>query len=331
MAMRRLLIVSAAAAQASVACSLLTSLDGLNAPKPTAGDAGGDAAVGDGSNEAGPRCDPTQPFGARREVKELGMPSGASEARLSPDELTVYFGGDGGLLYRATRTSTAGPFSAPVALNELAIPTGADSPSPTMDGLTLYFHTSLATNDGGACLAFDAIPVLEVANRANVNAMFGSPTMLNFPSMYYYFQPYVLPDASALYFSYGDPMSCKVGFARAELSQGEVVNVVPLAEFASTVSTSEIAPVATPDELAVYYGHREVSATDPMGLGRIAVARRASKAQPFSGLHQLPELVPADAAEWMYPTWVSADECHIYFDVVGADGVVRIYTAERPG
>lgn len=104
-------------------------------------------------------------------------------------------------------------------------------------------------------------------------------------------------------------------------------------ELASPVRIGELAgpgwdwrPVATPDDLTLYFARSPSS--DVSGMD-IYVARRASPNDPFGA----PQLVAELSAPGVFdhPTWVSADECVIYFEslrrtTAGGD----VWMAERP-
>jgi len=124
---------------------------GVDASSPNS-DAGADAAldvVSDSTTplEAAPdtasprRCDPNKAFDAptlATGVNQLG--TNDYDARLSPDELTIYFGSDRNAdrLYVATRASTSQSFGAPAVVNINA--TRPSNPTVSGDQLMLVLQ-----------------------------------------------------------------------------------------------------------------------------------------------------------------------------------------------
>ena len=208
----------AIAPTATAGCPSLADLTGgLDAGQtPDASDEGPDAG-----DAAAARCDPTSPFGTPRELVELSSPAltVAAAARLSPDELTVYYEQADSIfsgtwkLFSATRAGVDEAFTNVTELAGLDGDGGInENPSPSGNGLALYYdHTVLS--DGGVA----GVHTLLVAQRANTGVPFVLPQQVR--SSPDADQAFVLPDSSALYFVDLQPGK---GITRAPLSNGYV-------------------------------------------------------------------------------------------------------------
>jgi hypothetical protein len=224
-------------------------------------------------------------------------------------------------ILRAHRTSITLPFDPPILVNELNS-VGADNadPSPSGDGLTLYFESDRV--DSGAPPPFSR---LFVANRPNLNSVFGPPGLVMTTVAIQGVEAYVLPDATALYYRDTSAM-----IRRAPIAQGEVGAPVVLTEL-SPKQEMVAAPVPSSDELTIYYASFGPSTAST--VSQIWRATRANRQQPFSKLGLVPELSALGSKDADLPRWTSADGCHIYFDSTrpgGAAAAYHIFYAEKP-
>ena len=272
---------------------------------------------------APPRCDPKKAFGAPVLVSGLSTSADESTARLTADELTVYFarGAAGtGLpdLYMATRPSSQAGWGAAVPVP--GVNTGGPDFAPmlTDDGLTLFFTSDSAGTRGGTDIftstrtkVSDTFPAgmtlapLGVVNTAASEA-----------------DPYVVPSGKAIWFdAYVGPGDSDI-YRSASGPTGLTTREKVLGIGSAAVDAY---PVVTPDELTLYFASNRV---DPDSLGdyEIYVATRAVATAAFDQPKLLKVLSTADAE---FPTWISRDECELYL-TRRVSGNYDIYRAERP-
>lgn len=260
-----------------------------------------DALVADAAtpDATPPRCDPSAAFSPAIPVDSLNL-EGVSEegARLSPDELTIYFssnreGGVGGWdIYVATRESLGDPWGTPVLLPGVNT-TGVERyPMVTDDGLFLYADTRDTNYD------------LSVAQRESVDADFGalSPVAeLNAGADD--IDAWILPDHNAAYF--GSNRGGNYDLYRATRTDAFAT---PVAVNSVDVNTEayEGGPVVTPDEKTIFF-----SSDREGGLGSfdIYVATRDSTADPYGAAEGLDEV---NSGDYDAATWISADGCVLY-------------------
>jgi hypothetical protein len=285
--------------------------------------AGGATAGGLGpAGTAQGRCNPRAPFGPPTPVRVQGV-ANSSSARLTPDELTLYFQqiaqvcGDGGncqsgyALYYASRTRLDAPFSNANGLTQFRVNTINESPSVDATNTILYFDATSAFADA------HRVRTLYYATRSDIRSPFGAPTA--YPGFNVNLaEAYVLPDSSYLYYLRIADTDCAI--ERAALSNGMLLEGQPVPGLVGCFA----APTPTPDQLTIYVQKRDAN-----GRGHIAKATRPDADAPFSEPELVPELdvmVTHDT-----PTWISSDGCHLYFDREDPDaGMLGIYLAARP-
>lgn len=280
------------------------------------------APAEDAAADAAPACDPTKPFGIPKEVAGLSTPEHEGTARLTPDELTVYFSAIRSAaafesdLYIATRTATTAPFTGETRLAGASTKFYAEThPMGSADRLRVVFarlvngtwqiHGASRLDAGGPFDSFIEIPVSFPGDDASL-------------------QPYVLADG--LYFT---TFAVDAG-SRTKIRRAPVVGdgfgvAVSLPELDS--SSGECNPTVTADELTIYFCS-DRPAAGAKGKYDLYVARRATKSEPFTSIKPIEELnTSADE----FPNWISADGCRLYFasDRVRGDGSADIYVAER--
>lgn len=268
---------------------------------------------------AGPRCDPTKPFAAAVPVANVNSPGNDVTARLSADELTMYFSSDrgGGAgesdIYVATRSSRDADFSAPTQVVSLASNGSEGGPTLTPDQLGLVFSRSPAGQPG----AVD----LYMATRSSTNTDWSQTTDLtavnaNSNAL----APYLSENGNVLYF-----VSTRNGdydiFVATKQTDGTFGAVAPVAavNIASTIDTS---PVESEDGKTLYFASNRTG-------GDIWVTTRASAGGTYGTPVHAADL---ESAANDYPSWLSADTCVMYLirDGAGGLGGFDIWVAKKP-
>ena len=270
-------------------------------------DAGGaDAAAGDASPA---RCDPTAPFGAPVAVAGLNSQSSDESARLSPDELTVTFSSDrpDGLgafdLYIATRAGREDDFGEPRLIAGASAATDERNPTITGDGLFLYASTqpngdidiSSSRRDDTSASFGPLEPVVEL-NTASTDV-----------------SPYVLPDHGAVYFA--SDRDGDFDLYRATRNGDGFDEPVLVAGTNLAAPGIEGDAVLTPDELNLYFS----SDRNGAGVVQVFTATRRSVAEGFGEPVEIPE-VDVSGNDFVWPTWISADNCALYLTTTPLPG-----------
>jgi hypothetical protein len=278
--------------------------------------------------EAGPPCDPSEPFGAALPVPGLedGGANAVAGVRLTPDLLTAYFAADGRPdslggydLYVATRARTTDPLEdiAPVVGARINSYRNEMDPSVSGNGLSLAFATSeldlMATALWYSARALPSVPFSGVDHALGPGDAGG---------YYYDTNPYLRENGQVLYFSSNrDPGDGDdIFLARWNGSQfgpPEPVNGI-------NTYYSEVYPVVTPDDLQIYF------ASDRMaGAGQFAMylATRGSATQPFTVLRAISELYSGKSD---FPSFVSRDGCSLYFTSLRNGNPAAYFATKRP-
>jgi hypothetical protein len=284
-----------------------TSSGGSDAPA-TPVDAGSGSEP---SAEAGPPCDLSKPFGSIENVRELNVANDDESARLTPDELTVYFsrrnGANGAyFIYTATRSTPSAQFG---ALTQLALLPDPSGPSIAPDRSTLYYSSDVQTDSGLPDLYAASVP-FTAGTSADLSAINSSA---------WDFTPYIRPDNLALYFA-----SNRLG--SDDLYVSPRVNgafVAPTYLGKINTGASERTPVVTADDQTLFF------ASDGTGNYDVYVSTRAHPTDAFGAPKAVGEL---DTSAVEMPDWISADGCRIYFrsDRAGGAGGRDIWRAHRP-
>ena len=274
---------------------------------------GGADATAEAAAEAGPdasaRCSAQKPFGTPVAVAALDTGIDEGLARLSRDELEVYFERIGGSydLYVATRPSASQPFNSPAPVASVDTSSNEADPALSANGQLLYF-----VSDGeGGLGAFD----LWAATR--VDGGFAGPSPLagvNSPSNEQY--PYAL--ASSLYFT--SDRSGVASIYRADLAGTAATNVVPVGP---GDAGAQLAAVVSDDELVMYFAAAGVS--EAGNDFDIWLSTRTATSQPWSAPVQVAEL---DTPSVEIPTWLSPDLCRLYL-TTNRGGNYDVYVASR--
>ena len=292
------------------------------APDGSSADAG---AAPDGAPDAAtpppaPLCDPTKDFEAPSEVAGLASQGYDLQARLSADELTIYFASDrtGDFdIYVASRSHLTDAFGAPAPVRGRVNTPGVSDQAPTVtaDGLTLYFQSGNAGN-----------PLdIFVSTRPTTTADFGAPAdVANVNSGQNDTDPFISADGNTLYFDSDRPDGGSFHLYRATRTAG--VFGLPVA-LAINSSGTDAFPVLSESGLSLYFASSR-TAIGAQGGYDIWVARRRSLADDFGSVELVPVL---NTPVGDVPSWVSADDCRIYFTRGNATGTsAHIWQASRP-
>lgn len=296
------------------ACSLMTNLDDL------ASDAGGAAA--DSPPEATPDaytgCDPAAPFTSIVPIGGVSQP-GLNEFKpsLSADELEIWLGieDDAGALFveNATRTAIDASFG-PTSQDPVMNPTGANAdPWLSDDALSIVI-----THQPGQVGLWD----LYGSTRPSRDAGFSAPTpLVNVQSVASEIAPYIGGDGS-LYFASNRNGNFDV-FVAARSGNGFVAPV-PITELNSSVDESAV--VVTRDGLWVYVESKRTDLS--IGGEDIFRAHRATATDAFGPLEPVGEL-NTSFNERM--TWISPDNCRLYFESNRLEGTTArdIFVASK--
>jgi hypothetical protein len=264
-------------------------------------DVANDSPAADGADAA--RCNPMATFGAPVPLSELNVAGADTEyARLTPDELTVYFDTDNGgttfQVYSAGRSSLDAGFAAPAPVTGVNTTTLQRAPSVTQDGLFLYAFIGTAGSYA-----------VSVATRANTIAQFSTLSpVAGVNNAADNAGDYVLPDNSAIYF-FSDRSGGAGGFDiyRSSRVSGTFQTPVALAGTLINTASDELAAVVTPDELTLYFASGRGGG---LGSADMYVSRRASATDTWGTPVNVSEL---NTPGGDLPTWISADACVLYF------------------
>lgn len=307
----------------ALGCVLVVCGCGSVSSTPDAATVGMDTLLTDSPvpvDAAPPRCDATKPFANPMPVAGINSPSNDFAARLSPDELTIYWGSNrgGGAgeydIYMATRTSNTAAFGSPARLTTLAGPYNDSDPMPTRDGLGLLF-TRNATGQPGAT-------DLYLATRPNVTSDFTSATALtSVNSTAEETNPFLAEADNVLYFTSTRNGANSYDIYRAtRQTNGSYAQVEVVAATSST--NIDAWPVGTQDGLHLYFASNRTA-------GNLLRVSRLAAGGSFGAPAKVTEL---DTSADEGPTWISDDGCVLYFhsDRTGGLGMHDIWSAARP-
>lgn len=329
--MRRVLVFTSVAL---VACNAILGIEDLpsepaklpdaaptNATEASVPDASTDAPPDvfiepDADAEPPPDCNLLADFGTPEIVDSLSTAEDEGSARLSDDELTVYFdaqrSGDWKLM-RAKRSSRTDPWGDIEPIEALNTVENEYMPTVTSDGQRMYFernvagHSNIWTAARGVDGGFDNASKISNLNSTNYTA-----------------NPFTRGDGNDLWFvtsNDSDPpkiyeaINSGSGFASGPVS-------------ATSIGHGEQAPVISRDGLVLYFASTHLGDGGD-GQLEIYVTTRTSKTASFSKPNPVTAL---NSPLRDYPTWLSRDGCRIYFasNRVGGSGGQDIYYATRP-
>jgi Tol biopolymer transport system component len=310
---------------------LLTDLSGFSGP--ALADGGRDSAVegqgpGDAASEtetappidAG-RCDPSKAFGAPVALEALNLPTENDRAaRLTPDELTIYFSSDRSnelRVYRATRAKVDDAFGPPVLLSELATaPIAFRAAVPSTDGLELIVETRVT--DGGSgrsdlARATRASQADSFGPLANIAGLSGTADDTD---------PNLTAGDLELWLSMSPGASAYDIFVASRASRTEPFGPpVKLPGEVNGATTPESDPVPSADGTELFFQ------TNREGGPRIWVAHRASRSESFGAPTHVTELDGPGTND--VPNWLSPDRCTLYMTSIDASNIAKLYVAKR--
>jgi hypothetical protein len=275
-----------------------------------------------------PPCDPSQRFGPPTLVPGLDPASDPNaqkgndtSARLSRDELTIFFASDRGTmngefeLFVATRPTVTDAFRAPTPIAELAATVGeTQSPTLTPDGLTMFFESSrtgdfqiFQTSRDTLGSPFQRPQTVDTIDRDNDG---GAANQVG--------APYVVP-GGALYFH--ELVSSLLHVFRAD-SQG-------IRDLSGDLRGAEDAqPLVSDDELTMFFASTR---SDPDGGAQggfdVWIRTRTSVDDDFGSPSVVQEV---STARTDGPTWLSPDGCRLFLQRSDGGLPARIFVAQKP-
>ena len=269
-------------------------------------------------------CDANAPFGTPLPLESLDTASNEYDARLTVDELTVYFARSrpqvtifSTQIYFATRADFTEPFGPAQLVSGIASSSDTTfAPSITANNLNLYFNLGgpgiFSIYIASRSTASDPFPVgVEIpgVNGANENG-----------------NPFVTPDGTSLYF-YSDHYGA--GGVPGELTE-LVVSQLEGGSFGPPVlipalDTGEADNVTvSADQRTIFFGSTR---SDPAGVDEdVWMSQRSSTSVDWDPPVPVTEVNSTDSDE---PTWISADGCRLYLQS-SRGGDSDFYVATRP-
>lgn len=305
----------------TAACGKVTMLADGGDPQPDAARAP-DGATGP---DAGTQCDPLAPWSAPVPLYGLSTPTlTEGTARLSPDELTIYFEtgvvpADGNYdLYVAHRARRDDAFGAPALLSTIDSSAGDLDPTVSRDGLLLVFASTRIANEA---------PHLYVAIRTSTLAAFGAPALadgVESPDPRQNdLQPYLTADGAELWFA-STRAANEDGYELYRAARTATGFDTPALVSELSSSADECLPTLADDRLTIYFASTRPDPASRGGMD-VFVAHRAHTGDPFGTPVLVPELSSASSD---FPTWLSPDGCRLYM-ISDRAGSFDIYMASR--
>ena len=267
-------------------------------------------AVVDGGVDAAPACNLLSPFTDIAPLAGVNTPDGEDGARMSTDELTLYFArivtGSKFDLYVATRADRSSAFGNVTPMGG-ANAAAADDSHPSVAGDSLFFASN--RGDGGTERVWSSPRAADGGWGAPVEL-----TTVGEPGKLTTF-PFVLPSGLGLYYVTARPNDPGLAIWHVERSTptapfGNPTNVAELNMPVGSPPYLDGYPAVTADESTVYFtSYRPTADAGATGFN-VFMAKRPSTAAGFAAPVEITELNTA-AEEW--PTWISADGCRILF------------------
>jgi len=308
-------------------CSLFTDLSGFAGDAVDAGDAskggedsGRDALVSEEAAPTNGRCDPTKAFGPPAPLAALNLPDENDRAaRLTPDELTIYFSSDRSnerRIYRATRARIEDPFGPPALLDELTTPSiSFIAATPSADNLELIVEERAVDGGGGGS-------DLRRVTRATTSAPFGNATDLGVNTAQDETDPQLGAGGLELWFARPATGGYDLFVASRPALAAPFGPPSSLAGVVNRPSVSDTDPVPSADGTELFFQ------SDRDGPSRIWVAHRRSTSEPFGAPVHVSELDGTGTND--VPNWLSTDRCVLYMASVRGSGIADLYVATRP-
>jgi hypothetical protein len=257
-------------------------------------------------------CDPTKPFGAPMPVMGLStMSMIEGTVRLSPDELTAYFGGTAtgtnGELYVTHRATRDEAFATPTLMAAENSPADEADPAVSADGLTLWFSSVRAANEANH---------IYIATRSSALAEFGEPGLAagidGSDPQQQDFQPYITNGGEELWFaSTRSPSSGGADIWRSTRSPTGFSTPTRVLELASTAD--DWLPTLSADRLTVYFASKRAG-TGTKGGHDVWMSHRSTIDDGFAAPSVVDEL---NTAADDLVSWLSSDNCRIYGSTTG--------------
>lgn len=312
--------------RAALFITLLVACDTLPAvviPVDTSG-ATTDASTIDASVppfEAGPPCGLDVPFGTPKPLAALNVFTSEESARLTPDELTIYFSATASTaaqIYTATRSDRTKDFGAPTLVP--APPNGAATqpndnafdPAISAEQTDLFFASSRA-----------ASPQVFVAHRASPALPFGEPVALTPADGASRLWPNLGP-ADVLWFAREDfdaGAIAGLAFWNAALDGGAAHPVT-----IAGIDTILLSPAPSADGSVLYFATYRPSFATPQ------IHRASKSGANYAAVTPVAELAFAGAGDnGVRPSFVSPDGCRLYFSMDGysRQGHDDLFVAEK--
>ncbi|HMG56305.1 MAG TPA: hypothetical protein VK601_22555 [Kofleriaceae bacterium] len=270
------------------------------------------------SIDSPPICSPSAKFGTPMALFGLGD---GGIARLSPDELTIYYSSSSADLYVAHRTTATGAFGTPMPMMAQNTASQEYDPTVSSDGLTLWFGSNRVANEGNH---------LYVATRTSTLVEFDTPGlagMLNAADVKQAdAEPFVTADGNELWFISSRPGGLGgYDIWHATRTGSSFTTPALAAELNST--SDENVPMLSSDRLTVYFTSARVAPGTKGGL-EVWTAHRSTVNDGFATPILVDEL---NTVNNDYAAWLSADNCRMY--VASSDGLssprLAIYMATR--
>jgi Tol biopolymer transport system component len=239
-------------------------------------------------------------------------------ARLTPDELSIYFAStrDSSFdLFRASRTSLSAPFGTAVKIASLSGPQADRSPSVKADEQVLMFDSDREGGAGGRDLYLGV--------RSSVSTSFGA--IFNLGALNTSgddSRPYMLPSGLVAYFE-SDTSGGGDIYRASRTSLADSFGTPVLVSQVNTSSAEDGYPIASEDESVVYFG---TTRSGGAGGWDIMVSTRSSPGGTLSAPVRVSELATADDD---IPTWISPDLCRLYVMRAPPSGTYDILVATR--
>jgi hypothetical protein len=212
-------------------------------------------------------------------------------------------------LFSAHRQGIDDPFVDPMLLP--GVNTADLMRHPTVTGDGLYLYASTYTYDYNTAWSQRASTQFNFAPLELEPALDGAPGSHDY-------QPYAVPDHSALYFVRDPGVVGMADIYRAAREGGGFATPEPVAGING--AAVEIAPVISPDELTLYF------ASDRLGALDIFEARRADRSMPFDAPAPITALMTPEEET---PGWISADGCVLYFSRFVLETQTDLFVARR--
>jgi hypothetical protein len=273
---------------------------------------GADAGPGSG------RCDPSQGFGPPQRLPINDFIADAWHARLTADELSMYFTRDGDV-YLASRASLDEEFGAPAPLDSVNTANGAEmAPSVTGDGLHIFIEVA-------PLFVQDPLVSIVSASRMGPSDAFAPPALvakINSAVASFDMQPYVTPDGGALYFASTRNGGAGVDLFRSPRLADGYGPPEPMTSINSV--THDNSPVVTADELTIYFA--SLRSAGSRGEWDVFVAHRDRRDEPFRAAAPL---AGVNTTGTEFPTWISPDGCELY--LTRRADLRAIYVSRRAG